>query len=174
MKGILADLISPKKLRHSLWYVALGILLLFLQDTVFSRLGLFGIKMLFLPAACIAVGMEEGGTAGGLFGLLLGILGDMSFAENTVLFTLLFPILGFLGGYAAEYWITRSYSSYLIAAGTAILATGLLQLFRMVISQPGAILSGLLVGIVQTLWSMPMAAAVYFPVRAIARKTASA
>ena len=44
----------------------------------------------------------------------------------------------------------------------------------MVISQPGAILSGLLVVIVQTLWSMPMAAAVYFPVRAIARKTVSA
>ena len=92
---MIADVINFKKLRLALAYTALLIVSLFFQDTVFARLGLFGVKMLFIPAACAAVGMFEGGFRGGLFGLLAGVLCDLSFSENTVLFTVLFPQLGF-------------------------------------------------------------------------------
>ena len=96
------DLFHTKKLRLALIYIAFLILVQFLQDTVLARLAVFGVKTLFVPAAITAVGFHEGGFRGGLYGLLAGILCDMTYAENTVLFTVLFPLLGFGGGLCAE------------------------------------------------------------------------
>ena len=80
-----ADIIDLKKLRLALIYILTLLILLFFQDTVFARLGLLGVKMLFIPAACVAVSLFEGGFRGGLFGLLAGVLCDLAFPENTLL-----------------------------------------------------------------------------------------
>lgn len=170
---MLRDLIDFKKIRLALWYMGYGVLILFLQDTVFARFGLFGVKMFFAPAACVAVGGLEEGYRGGLFGLWTGILCDMIFPEHVVLFTLLFPALGFFAGMAGEFWLSRTFSAYLAAAAAAIALTGLFQAAPAVLAQPGSILYCLLMVVAQTLWSMPMAAAVYFPARAIARRQTS-
>lgn len=165
-----ADLINLKKIRIALLYVIYLILVLFLQDTIFARVSFLGVKMLFMPAAVVAVGMYEGGFRGGLFGLLAGYLCDMTFAENTVLFTVLFPCLGFAAGVAAEFWISHTFTAYLTTAAAGLLVTGLCQMVRVLLADPGAILSALLIVLLQTLWSLPMAAAVYMPVKHIHRR----
>ena len=48
-----ADIIDLKKLRLALIYILTLLILLFFQDTVFARLGLLWVKMLFIPAACV-------------------------------------------------------------------------------------------------------------------------
>lgn len=167
---MIADVINFKKLRLALVYIGYLVIALFFQDTVFARLGLFGVKMLFMPATCVAVGMFEGGFRGGLFGLLAGVLCDLTFAENTVLFTLLFPLLGFCGGAAAEFWLSHSFTAYLTIAAVALLVSALCQMIRVILLEPGAILTCLLTVGIQTLWSLPMAIAVYFPAKSIHKR----
>jgi len=166
---LIADLLNWKKLRLALWYLLFCLLVLFLQNTLLGGLTLFGVKMLFVPAACVAVGILEGGFRGGLFGLLAGFLCDMAFPENSVLFTILFPVLGFCAGAAAEFWLSRTFSAYLAAAAVGMAITGLCQMVHVLLREPGAILYCLLMVLAQTLWSLPMAAVVYFPARAISR-----
>lgn len=166
---MIADLFNLKKLRLALWYTVFCLLVLFLQNTIFTGITLFGVKMLFVPAACVAVGMLEGGFRGGLFGLLAGFLCDMAFPENSVQFTILFPALGFCAGAAAEFWLSRTFSAYLATAAAGMILTGLCQMVHVLLIQPNAILHCLLIVLVQCLWSLPMAAAIYFPARAISR-----
>lgn len=162
-----ADLINFKKIRMALLYVIYLILVLFLQDTIFARVSLVGVKMLFMPAAVVAVGVYEGGFRGGLFGLLAGLLCDMTFAENVVMFTILFPIIGFAAGAAARFWFSKSFTAYMTTAAAGLLVTGLCQMVRVLLTEPGAFLPALLVVLLQTVWSLPMAAAVYVPVKHI-------
>ena len=167
---MIADLLNFKKLRMAGWYALLAVLVIFVQDTIFARISLFGVNMLFVPAACAAVGLFEGGFRGGLFGLLAGFLCDMTYSENTVLFTLTFPLVGFLAGAAGEFLLNRPFPSYLALAAASILFVGLCQMLRVLILEPDAIFYCLLMVLAQTLWSMPMAAAVYYPVRAVHRR----
>ena len=164
------DLFHTKKLRLAFIYILLLILIQFLQDTVFARFAVFGVKMLFVPAGCAAVGVHEGGFRGGLYGLLAGFLCDMVYTENAVMFTVLFPILGFVSGMAADFLMNRSYPGYLITAAVCLLLTGLVQMTRVLPVQPGAIFHCLLTAILQMLVSMPMAALIYFPVEQIASR----
>ena len=164
------DLFHTKKVRLALIYLLFLIFVQFLQDTVFARLALFGVKMLFIPAAVCAVGVHEGGFRGGLYGLVSGIVCDMTFSENTVLFTVLFPIVGFIAGLAADFLMNRSFPAYLATAAACTTGVGLVQLLSVLVVQPGTLLHGLLVVILQTLWSMPMAALLYFPVEQIASR----
>lgn len=167
------DLFHTKKLRLAFVYVVMMILVQFLQDTVFARLAVLGVKMLFVPAACAAVGFHEGGFRGGLYGLLSGFLCDMVFTENTVMFTVLFPILGFVSGMAADFLMNRSYPGYLVTAAICLLATGLVQMMQVVAVQPDALFRCLLTVVLQALISMPMAAVIYFPVEQIASRFAA-
>ena len=165
-----ADIIDLKKLRLALIYILTLLILLFFQDTVFARLGLLGVKMLFIPAACVAVSLFEGGFRGGLFGLLAGLLCDLAFPENTLLFTVLFPAIGFLSGLASEFWLSRSFTAYLTTAGAALLFTALAQTVRVVLVEPGSAVACLTTALVQTVWSMPMAAACYALMRWIHKR----
>lgn len=168
-----ADLFHTKKLRLAFVYILVMILIQFLQDTVFARFAIFGVRMLFVPAACAAVGVHEGGFRGGLYGLLSGFLCDMVFTENTIMFTVLFPILGFVSGMAAEFLMNRSYPGYLVTAAVCLLATGLVQMMQVVAVQPGAMFHCLLTVVLQALVSMPMAAVLYFPIEQVASRFAA-
>lgn len=164
------DLFHTKKLRLAFIYILFLILVQFMQDTVLARFAVFGVKTLFVPAAITAVGFHEGGFRGGLYGLLAGYLCDMTYAENTVLFTLLFPALGFASGLAADFMMNRSYVAYLFAAAVCLLVTGGAQMIRVLVIQPGAVLYCLIVVVGQMLLSMPIAALLYFPAEQISNR----
>ena len=164
------DLFHTKKLRLAVIYIAFLILVQFMQDTVLARFAIFGVKTLFVPAALTAVGFHEGGFRGGLYGLLAGVLCDMTYSENTVLFTMLFPALGFASGLAADFMMNRTYIAYLFTAAFCLLVTGVAQMLRVVVLQPGAVFYCLLIIVAQALVSMPIVAVLYFPVEQIASR----
>jgi hypothetical protein len=160
---MLQDLIDPKKARRILAYAILLLFTLLVQNAVFSRISFFGVKALFLPAACVAVGMFEGGVGGAAFGLFLGFFGDMSFAENTVLFTALFPVIGFFAGFAEAFFLNRRFFPFMAASLAALLLTGLLQAGTASILSGNAFAPLLKTVGLQTLWSLPEAA-VFYPI----------
>ena len=164
------DLFHTKKLRLAFIYIGFLIMVQFTQDTILARFAILGVKTMFVPAAITAVGFHEGGFRAGLYGLLAGVLCDMTYSENTVLFTILFPALGFVSGMAADFMMNRSYLAYLFAAAACLLVTGCVQMVRVLVIQPGAIFYCLLIAVGQMLVSMPVAALLYFPVEQIASR----
>ena len=157
------DLIDAKKARRVLAYAILLFAALLVQNTVFSRIEFLHIKALFLPAVCVAVGMFEGGVGGAMFGLFMGFFGDMSYAENTVMFTALFPIIGFFAGFAETFFLNRRFWPFMAASLAALLFTGLCQAITAAIIS-GESLGGMLgTAGLQTVWSLPPAA-VFFPI----------
>ena len=101
-----------------------------------------------------------------MFGLAAGYLADMGFAENSVLFTLLFPAMGYFAGVLGKYVLRRAFISGFVLSVAALLLTTFCQMLPFIFrSSFWAVLK---TGIVQVLWSLPFAALIYFPCRRIA------
>ena len=140
-------------------------LCLLVQTMLLARFRIAGICPYALPAAAVALGRFEGPIGGVLYSLVLGYFADMAFVENTVLFTLLFPALAFAAGFIAQFFINRRFFAYMGAAllGLAITAMGQMLHTSTMDGFSGAMLSTVLL---QTLWSLPLAALAYiFPAR---------
>lgn len=161
------DLIDREKLRRVLLYLVYIIVVQFLQDTFFSNFKIFGVNMLFVPAAAVAIGVFEDGVWGAALGLVLGFLADISYG-NVALFTVLFPIIGFFAGVLTRWFVNASFFAYMIICLAAFAFTAGGQMLELVL-KGHEFFSMLGVAIVQMLWSLPMAAVMYFPCRAISR-----
>lgn len=160
---MLTRFIEWKKIRAFLTFAVYMLAAMFLQSVLFSRLSIIGVKGFILPAAAVAAGIYLGGVRGAVFGLFLGLFTDFAFTETTVLFTLLFPVIGFAGGVAADFYINKSFFAFMVFAAAAILLTGLVQLLAAMVLSGAELLPGLLTVLLQTLWSLPPAALLYLP-----------
>ena len=163
-KDILEKINFGKVSRYALYLIVV----LILQNILFTQMRLLGVCPLVLPAVAVAMGMFEGATWGAIFSLVMGIFADMAFIENTIFFTLLFPGLSFLAGFVSNYYINRRFFAYMGAAAGGLLITAAAQILKtsaMDTFSPVMITTGLL----QTLWSLPFAALVYYPPSRLSR-----
>ena len=163
-KDILEKINFGKASRYALYLIVV----LILQNILFTQMRLLGVCPLVLPAVAVAMGMFEGATWGAVFSLVMGIFADMAFIENTIFFTLLFPALSFLAGFVSNYYINRRFFAYMGAAAGGLLITAAAQILKtsaMDTFSPVMITTGLL----QTLWSLPFAALVYYPPSRLSR-----
>ena len=77
--------------------------------------------------------------------------------------------VGFFAGVLTRWFVNASLFAYMIMCLAAFAATAGAQMLDLALQ--GHELAALLrVGLIQTLWSLPMAAVLYFPCRAIGRK----
>ena len=163
LKELIARLELKKiNLRRILLYALYLFLSLVLQTMVLTHVRPMGVCPFVLPAAVVAVGMFEGATWGSVFGLIMGLYADMFFVESTVGFTLLFPALAFAAGFVAQFFINRRFFGYMAAAAGALLITAFVQMIRVLVSD-GLAACMLQTALLQTLWSLPLAALLYFP-----------
>lgn len=163
-KDILEKINFGKVSRYALYLLVV----LILQNILFTQMRLLGVCPLVLPAVAVAMGMFEGATWGAVFSLIMGIFADMAFIENTIFFTLLFPALSFLAGFVSNYYINRRFFAYMGAAAGGLLITAAAQILKtsaMDTFSPVMVTTGLL----QTLWSLPFAALVYYPPSRLSR-----
>ena len=165
---VFLDLINWKKVRRAVLYLICIVLATWLQTMVLSRAALLGAVPMFLPALVVAIGLCEGGVWGCVLGMAAGFYCDLCCADYTVLFLILFAVFGFGAGLLSEFFINRSFISYLLLAVAALLITALVQavplwIFRDAV--PGPLLR---TALLQTLWSLPFAALLYPVVKLIA------
>lgn len=159
---MLKELLKKINLRRVLWYALYLFLMLVLQTMVLTFIRPLGVRPFVLPAAVVAVGMFEGGTWGALFGLVMGIFADMAFTETTVTFTMLFPAMAFASGFVSQFFINRRFFAYMLAAAAALLLTAMVQMLRVLVADGYS--AGMLgTGLLQTLWSLPVAVLAYYP-----------
>lgn len=161
MKELLTKLLTSQLNTKKLLRYALFIFLaLVVQNMLFTQLRILGVCPLVLPAAVVAAGMFEGPVAGAIISVLLGLFADMAFVENTVLFTLLFPILSFGAGFMAQFFLNRRFFAYMGAAAVGLLLTGLIQML-LTAARDSFSLGMLSAVLLQTLWAMPFAPLAY-------------
>ena len=156
------NLFEKIDIHRILKYALFMLLSLILQNMVLSHIRPLGVCPMILPAAAVAVGMFEGGTWGPIFGLIMGILADMAFVEHTVFFTLLLPILAFVSAFVSQFFINRRFFAFMGVTLIALFVTAMLQMLK---TLAGDVWSGYMLStvILQTLWSLPLSAAAYFP-----------
>ena len=164
---MIRDLIDREKLRRAALYLVYILAAVFLQDTFFGSLRLFGMNMMFLPAAAVAIGAFAGGVWGAAFGVVLGFLADISYGY-TALFIAPFPVMGFFAGVLTRWYVNASLFAYLVMCFAAFAVTALFQMARPAY-ESGEIIVLVRDGLIQCVWSLPMPAALYFPCRGIAK-----
>lgn len=158
MKEFFEQLYIKRILKYALFMY----LCLLCQNMLLTKVRPLGVCPMMLPAVAVAVGMFEGATWGTVFSLIMGIFADMAFVENTILFTVLFPAIAFFSGFMAQFFVNRRFFAYM---GMALLGSAVTAFVQAATTAAGDAWSGAMIStaVLQTLWSVPLAAAVYFP-----------
>ena len=180
---MLLDLIDLSKLRRAIVYGFLLAAAFILQNLIFNRIALFGIKPLLIPSVVVGVGLFEGGVWGGFIGLAAGYFADMATAGHVVLFTVLLPTVGFFTGVLGKYMLHRGLMSYVTLCLLTLALAAFCQMFRFLffvgedamaflrLYLPGRELwpvwrTGLLQTAISLFWALP----IYIPCKYIAAR----
>ena len=155
-------ILSRIKTGRVLRYALFMFLSLLAQTMLLNRFRIAGVCPMVLPAVAVAVGMFEGATWGSIFALIMGIFADMAFIENTITFTVLFPILAFASGFVSQFFINRRFFAFMGVALAALLATGVVQMLLTAAGDAFSV-SMLSTVLLQTLWSLPFSVLAYLP-----------
>ena len=165
MKIQLSDLKLDRiwlRTRRGVLYALYLLGFLLLQNVVFSHIAPLGVRSMFMPALVTAVALFEGGSRGGDFGLAAGILCDLFFAGQTVLFTVLFPLIGFAVGLLADFYLNRRFFSYAVLAVLSLFIAALAQMFPLLVYKGQGSWALWRTVILQTLWSVPFIYPAYY------------
>lgn len=110
MLNRLIQALEWKKVRMVIQYAVYMLLVMLLQSVLFSRISIFGAKGFIIPAAAVAAGIYLGGVRGAVFRNFPRTFTDMAFSETTVLFTILFPMIGFGAALPRSFISTKAFS----------------------------------------------------------------
>ncbi len=160
-KDIFKDYLTPRRLRRVLWYAVYMLLVLIAQDMVLTQIRPGGVCAFIPPAAVAAVAMFEGAVPGVLFALVMGIFTDMFTPGTLITYTLLFPVIAFGVGILAQFFVNRRFMGFMLLALAALLLTAAVQTLVIAVKSAG-FFDALGAALLQTLWSLPFSALVYF------------
>lgn len=158
----MGDFIEKINIGKTLKYLLFMILSLAAQNMLIGQIRIAGVAPMVLPAVAVAMGMFKGATLGPLFSLVMGIFADMSFVENTIGFTLLFPALSFAAAFMAQFFMNRRFFAFMGLSAAAFLITALFQMLKTAAGD--SFCSEMVVTmLLQTLFSIPFAPLAYLP-----------
>ncbi len=135
---------------------------LILQNVIFSHVAPLGVRAMFMPALVTAVALFEGGRTGGVFGLAAGIVTDLFFAGQSVMFTVLFPVIGFVTGFLVDFFLNRRLLTYVILTVPALLLAAFVQMFSLLFYRGQNSFALWWTALLQTLWSVPFIFPAYY------------
>ncbi|MCL2842172.1 MAG: hypothetical protein FWE28_01715 [Oscillospiraceae bacterium] len=141
-----------------------------LQAMVFPHLRIWNVAPLILPLAVVSVGLFEGPTWGGWFGLAAGILSDAAFSDTTVMFTVTLAAVGLLMGLASEYLLSRGFPSYLVCSTLTLMLIAFFQMFGLLVFQRENPIVLLQVAGLQIAYSLLFALPFYYVARSLGRR----
>ena len=149
-------------MKRVLWYGVYLLVVLIVQDMVLTQIRPGGVCAFIPPAAVTAVAMFEGAIPGVVFGLVMGVFTDMFTPGTLITYTLLFPFIAFGVGILSQFFVNRRFMGFMLLVAAALLVTALVQTTIISLKSAGSF-AAVWTGILQTLWSLPFSALVYFP-----------
>jgi len=165
---VLLDLINFEKLRRSIVWFGVMLLVLLVQNALLGPVTVFGTHFFIAPVALVTIACFEGGVWGGVFGLFLGLFSDMYANGPAVLLTVVFPILGFLSGALSAYFVNKRFFAFFFLTLAVCFITALCQLFRFAVFGGAPVLPLLETATMQTALALPFTWALYYPCRKLA------
>lgn len=153
-------------------HVIFIIVIYIFQSMIFTYIPINGVYPVLLPIAVVGIATFEGSSRGGGYGLLAGMLCDISFNEPVIVMTVVLTVLGIVVGILSETIMARGFPTYFLSCIGALLLTSFVSMFALVFFN-GVDLSALLpTGILQTLYSLVFIIPIYPIVRALGRRVA--
>ena len=160
--------IVGKTLKHAS-YVALVLFVYVLQTTVFVYLPILGEKPLLLPLAVTAIAVTEGCEPGAAYGILCGLLCDVSHNQPTVMFTLALTVIGALTGYMCQRYLEEGILSCVVCAAAVLILSAAVQMFPLWAYRHAGAVPLAATAAVQTVYSLPFIVPMYYLCRVIKR-----
>jgi len=140
------------------------------QGMIFPQLRLIGLVPLLLPVVSTGVAVYEGRYAGGIFGILAGVLCDVSFNEPAAVFTVLLTITGLIIGTLADTVLTRGIATYFLACVAVLAVSAFAQMFPLLFFENVPPAPLMAVALWQTVYSLVFALPLWFFVRALGKR----
>ena len=158
---------KQKKPLTWLYYALLTLFCLLMENTVLSRLPIFGVQIVLIPSLVALVGACRGTEEGGAFGLCVGLFWTFAGVGSPAVILLL-TLSGLFSGYLCDALLTRRLFSAMLACAAALFGTLTITaiLFSYLHGGSGRMIAA---SMLQALLSLPAAAALYFPVHVIGK-----
>jgi hypothetical protein len=151
---------------HILFIVAIYIL----QGMVFTYIPINGTVPVLLPIAVVGIATFEGSFRGGGYGLMAGMLCDISFNEPVMLMTVTLTLVGIVIGVLSETIMARGFPTYFLGCLAALVLTAFVSMFSLLFFKSVDMMALLQTAGMQTLYSMIFTIPIYFIVRPLGRK----
>lgn len=143
------------------------------QAMVFTYIPINGIFPILLPIAVVGIATFEGGSRGGGYGLLAGMLCDVSFNQPVIVMTVVLTCVGIVVGILSETVMARGFPTYFLSCIGALILTSFVPMFSLVFFT-GVEFSALIrTGVLQTLYSVIFTLPIYPIVRALGRRVSA-
>jgi rod shape-determining protein MreD len=142
-----------------------------LQSMVFTYIPINGIVPLLLPVAVAGIAVFEGASRGGGYGLLAGMLCDISFNQPIAEMTVFLTLVGITIGALSETIMAKGFPSFFICCLSTLILTSFVQMFSLLFFDRIDVSVLLETAYKQTAYSMIFTFPIYFVVRALGRRT---
>lgn len=143
------------------------------QSMVFTYIPINGVFPVLLPIAVVGIATFEGSFRGGGYGLLAGMLCDVSFNQPVIIMTVVLTVVGISVGLLSETVMARGFPTYFLCCAGALVLTAFGSMFALVFFT-GVEFSALIrTGIEQTLYSVIFTLPLYPVVRSLGRRVAA-
>lgn len=132
-----------------------------LELYVFSRYPFFGVKPMLLPLAAVTVAVLEGSTAGGGFGLFVGILCDACYHDTYGGMTLGLCLVGVCAGAVSRYALRQNLLGCLLCSLGGLLVVDGARVLARLFRQTAPLDALLGVALPEVAWSLVFVFPVY-------------
>ena len=116
--------LSPQQRRKWLkWllFSALCLVMLLLQDVIFSRVSINGATIDLVPCAVLLVCVLQGAEAGAVFGLITGLVYYLSGSAPGVYVILLIPLFGTVAAAFRQAYLRKGFRTTMMCTGSALI-----------------------------------------------------
>lgn len=141
-----------------------------LQALVLTYLPIDGIVPVLLPIAVVGIAMFEGSSSGGGYGLLAGMLCDVSFNQPLILMTVVLTLVGIFVGILSETVMARGFPTFFLCCLAALVLTSFISMFSLLFFSGVDVSALFTVALKQILYSMIFTFPIYFIVRALGHR----
>jgi rod shape-determining protein MreD len=149
------------------------IIVYILQSMIFTYIPIGGVYPVLLPIAVVGIATFEGSFRGGGYGLLAGMLCDVSFNQPAAVMTVALTAVGIVVGVLSETIMARGFPTYFLCCIAVLVLTSFISMFSLVFFANVEFSALLQTGVLQGLYSLIFALPIYPVVRLLGRKVST-
>jgi rod shape-determining protein MreD len=154
-------------------HVLFIIVIYIIQSMVFTYIPVSGFFPVLLPIAVVGIATFEGSSRGGGYGLLAGMLCDVSFNQPVLVMTVVLTAVGIVVGVLSETIMARGFPTFFLCCFSALVLTSFVSMFSLIFFSDVGFSALIRTGVLQTLYSVIFTLPIYPIVRSLGRRVSA-